>query len=142
MKLCPDGGVCIDYRDVHNVTVKRNEHSILTETPGLIGSGKNGGFQALNIAIQFGAKRIVLVGYDMQLGPNKEPHWHGRHPGKLSNPLASTLATWRGIIDGQVKRLKELGVEVINASPTSALQSFPKMGLIEALDRLCPSPPV
>ena len=35
-------------------------------TPGLIHYGANSGFQAVNLAIQFGARYIVLIGFDMR----------------------------------------------------------------------------
>ena len=37
----------------------------LSRTQGVIHQGKNSGYQALNLAYLLGAKRILLLGYDM-----------------------------------------------------------------------------
>lgn len=105
----------------------RKADILLTETPGTIGDGGNSGFQALNIAVQFGAKRIVLVGFDMRL--DRGIHWHGRHPKGLNNPQDLNIVRWRKAINGAAVELAELGVEVLNASPVSTLTAFPKVDL-------------
>lgn len=98
---------------------------------GVIGSGGNSGFQALNLALQFGARRIVLVGFDLNLVGGV--HWHGRHAPRLNNPTAANLARWAERLDSQAAAIAALGVEILNASPTSALQAFPKVRLEDAL---------
>lgn len=98
---------------------------ILTERPGVLGWGGNSGFHALNLAVQFGAQRIVLVGYDMHVSAGE--HWHGRHPRGLNNPDARNTARWRRALDGVAPELSALGIEVLNASPTSALTAYPRV---------------
>lgn len=95
------------------------------------GLGANSGFQALNLAVQFGAKKIILVGYDMTA--KNGVHWHGRHPDGLNNPSAGSLSRWRDAIDGNAEFLKSLGITVINASPVSELKNYPKMTLEQAI---------
>ena len=137
VKLSQDATTCARYRDVHKIDVQRDEHKLLLDQPGVIGSGYNSGFQALNLVVQFGVKRVILVGLDMRLGERGEVHWHGRHAKGLSNPTVVTIARWRDVMDRQVKTLKHLGVAVINASEISALTAFPKMSFLEALE-CCP----
>lgn len=103
----------------------------MTAQAGVIGGGGNSGFQAVNLAAQFGVREIILVGFDMHLGDGV--HWHGRHPPGLNNPRASTVARWRERLDAQAARLARLGITVLNASPTSALTAFPKTTLEAAL---------
>lgn len=103
----------------------RNE---IVDTPGRTGWGGNSGFHALNLAVQFGARKIVLIGYDM----NGE-HWHGRHKGRLRNPDAGNLRNWRAKLDAVAPQLLARGVHVVNASMGSALKAYPKMPLGEAL---------
>lgn len=114
------------------VMVTRGVNRILTGQAGVTGSGSNGGFQAVNIAVQTGAARIVLVGYDYR--DDFGLHWHGRHPQGLNNPKAPMLARWAAALDDQAPTLTALGVEVLNASPHSALRAFPKMDFAEALN--------
>lgn len=96
---------------------------------GLIGWGGNGGFQALNLAIQFGSKKIILVGFDMRI--DRGLHWHKAH--KKFNPNERQVRQWREVMDDAAWSLKQNGVRVINCSPVSALRNYPKMSLAEAL---------
>lgn len=95
------------------------------------GKGASSGFQALNLAVQFGPKRIVLVGYDMTISHGV--HWHGEHKGPLGNPTDQGVARWRATLDRQAAYFDAIGVTVINASPISALVNYPKMSLEQAL---------
>lgn len=98
---------------------------------GEIGWGSNGGFQALNLAIQFGASRIILVGFDMSL--RKGVHWHGSHAPGLSNPRQASVDKWRAQLDAQAPVLDRIGIEVINSSPHSALTAFRRVPFLEAI---------
>lgn len=93
---------------------------------GEIGHGCNSGFQAANLAVQFGARRLVLIGFDFKYGPREAPHHHGEHVKGLRNPTAWQLAQWGAILNAQADTLCEHGVEVVNASPVSALTAFPQ----------------
>lgn len=97
-----------------------------------INHGNNSGFQAINFAYLEGARRIVLLGYDMQHHEGRH-HWHEDHPAGMGNfnpgmpelclpkftPLAADLA--------------ERGVEVINATRRTALTCFKRMPLADVL---------
>lgn len=135
IKLSASINACVDY-DVNKVTVVEKCDQILVETPGEIGSGsKNGGgnsgFQTSNIVAQFGAGRIVLVGFDMRI--DKGVHWHGRHPRGLNNPSDPLLMHWRKALNDAAATFAALGIEVINASPISTLTAYPVMSLKDAI---------
>lgn len=104
-------------------------------TPGLsadadaLCTGSNSGHQAINIAVLAGAKRIVLLGYDAQQGPQGQHHFFGEHPDKTQAPYANQIRELKGALPF----LKDHGIEVINASAHSAINFFPKMPLHEAL---------
>lgn len=115
---------------VRSIRVKQTVNRILTGRPGIIGWGGNSGFHALNLAVQFGARRIVLVGYDMQVDAGV--HWHGVHEG-MNNPSQISTARWRRIIDAAAPDLALLGIEVVNTSAISALTAYPKSPLTEAM---------
>src|SRR5690606_27869932 len=97
---------------------------------GYVNSGGNSGYQAVNLAFHFGARRIVLLGFDMHRRDGG--HWHGEHHGMLSAP-ESHIAVWRREFDALAFDLKSEGVRVVNATEGSALECFPRMGLVEAL---------
>ena len=113
------------YPDVR--VLKQQAPHGLSDDPTAICTGKNSGYQALNLAYLFGAKRIVLLGYDMQKGPNGEMHWHKEHPMR-------TPALYRQFMDRFAtleQPLKERGVEVINCTRSTALKVFPCQPLEE-----------
>jgi hypothetical protein len=112
--------------------VFRSQDRLLVGTFGEIGWGGNSGFGAINLAVQFGARRIILVGFDMRI--DKGIHWHGPHKGGLTNPNAKNVERWRRVIEEAAPILGALGVEVINASPVSALGAYPKMSFTEAIE--------
>lgn len=98
-----------------------------------IHTGNNSGYQAINLAYLMGAKKIVLLGYDMQ-HPGK--HWHPPHPAPLGNFS-------RGMPELCIPKFKALadylqaqGIEVINATRETALTCFKRSTLAEALGAL------
>lgn len=109
-----------------------NAPRIVTEL-GSIGSGSNSGFQATNLAVQFGANPIIWVGFDMRL--DHGTHWHGDHPEGLNNPRAERVERWRRFLDDAALDFKRLGVRIFNASIVSALKNYPKMSLAEAIQQ-------
>jgi hypothetical protein len=105
----------------------------MMEPLGYVGAGGNSGFQCLNLAAQFGAKRILLVGYDMRVDLGE--HWHPRHYPPLSNPHPNdNLPRWRAAIDGAAEFFAQAGIEIVNCSPVSLLKAYPKMTIGEALN--------
>jgi hypothetical protein len=102
--------------------------STFSTKPGFIHWGSNSGFQAINLAIQFGAPRIVLVGFNMQKVGGKN-HFHGDHPRPLRNADPVRFITYFN----QAAKQMPPGVTIINATPDSALKCFPWMPLEQAL---------
>ena len=99
-------------------------------------TGRNSGYQAVNLAVHLGAARIVLVGYDMKAGPLGEEHWFGRHRDREGRPVPTapaTIARWAAAFATLVPPLEALGVEVVNAGPDSAIDCFPKVRLADCL---------
>ena len=97
----------------------------LETEPKAIRTGFNGGYQAIGLAYHLGAKRVILLGFDMQSDANGRCHWHPEHPDGKVSPYAQFI----GAFDTIVQPLKSAGVEVINCTPGSALTCFPSMPL-------------
>lgn len=112
--------------DVRPVTIAQDGgkrvNCPVRDITGVVGAGGNSGFQAVNLAAQFGAGRIVLIGFDFTGG-----HWHPDHKRPLRNPSAETLALWRNHMDAAAAVYRAWGVEVVNGSAISALKEFPKV---------------
>lgn len=133
LKVSPSPTACRVFR-LRQVTLKPRAEILRGET-GVIGCGlKTGGgfsgFQAINLAIQFGAKRIILVGFDMNLSAGA--HWNKDTRG-VGKADAARTESWRKALDGCASQFEEFGIEVINTSERSSLKSFKIMSLEEAL---------
>jgi predicted peroxiredoxin len=91
----------------------------------------NSGAQAVNLATLFGAKRVLLLGFDMQSGPKGQKHWFGSHPVPLVQDLL--FDEWIKKFEHIATDAKAMGVEIINCTPGSALPWFPMADIREAL---------
>ncbi len=108
----------------------KNVDKILTGEPGVVGSGGNSGFQALNLVVQFGATGVLLVGFDMQ-----GEHWYGRNTWqRSSNPIITNFNRWNRAFHDVADELKRMGVDVVNASATSTLKCFRHATIAQALE--------
>ena len=99
----------------------------------IIHQGANGGYQAINLAVHFGVNRIILLGYDMQEGPDGQKHHHGDHPKGMTNPDKGNYGRWIDAFGTMEPDLNRAGVEVINCTLDSALTCFPMAKLEEVL---------
>ena len=88
----------------------------------------NSGAQAINLATLFGARRVLLLGFDMKFGPGGQKHWFGNHPA----PLVQTCLfdEWIHKFEAIAKDAIAMGVEIVNCTPGSALPWF-RMSTIE-----------
>ena len=111
--------------------IKNTGRDGLELQPNGIRHGLNSGYRAINLAVHFGAKRIILLGYDMKRGdgPDRLEHWHGDHP--IASRSAYPIFCKHFLT--LVEPLKAIGVEVLNCTPGSALDCFPKAQLRDVL---------
>lgn len=94
-----------------------------------IGHGNNSGYGALNLAACLGASPIYLLGFDMKYeGP--KTHWHEGHPIPHRPDTVNQFIKYFPLAS---IKLKEMGFEVINLNPSSALHCFPKRPFSEVL---------
>lgn len=89
----------------------------------------NSGMRAIQFAIEQGAERVLLLGYDCSVENGK--HWHADHAGK--NPDQNRCRQWQGQFALVAKIADKRGVEVLNCSRETALEVFPRGRLEEAL---------
>jgi len=116
-------------KDVHMCPYEKRARGIIT-TPGHIAWGGNSGYCAIGLAVQFGAARIVLLGYDQQ-DPEGKGHWHGQHPDTIRKGFNWPM--WHERFAEAADDLKRLGIEVINCSRETALTSFRRARLEDVL---------
>jgi hypothetical protein len=126
--------VAADY-GVHLVAGKAAEGFSLD--PAVIHYGSSSGFQAVNLAILMGAAKIVLIGFDMRVADGRR-HFFGDHPEPLNNK-----ADFASFVPPFVRAAQSMppGVEILNATPGSALQCLPMVDLDDVLPDAEPASP-
>lgn len=101
--------------------------ALMPREPGSLVPGDHSGFQALGLALQLGASRILLLGFDCG-GPKRNAH-ENRDPCFLT----SDGAFLRGHKYYHRARREWPDVEIINCSPLTTIDAFPVMDITEAL---------
>lgn len=96
--------------------------------PYALRSLDNSGGAAIQVAAKLGASRILLLGYDMAIGPDGRKHFCDQQ--KMGG---SNYRTFRTLIGTLVAPFQTLGIDVINCSRRSRLDCFPRLPLAEAL---------
>lgn len=92
-------------------------------------TGKNSGYQAIHLAAHAQSARVVLLGYDMRLVDGRS-HWHDGHVEARGTKYAAVMLPHFGALKAP---LEARGVEVINATPGSALEVWPRRALADVL---------
>lgn len=102
----------------------------LSENPARVAWGFNSGSSAINLGVHLGPRQIILLGFDMDW-PDGRSHWHRGH-GNNDRPRPN-YARWMQGLAVTANDARRLGVEILNASPTSAIEAFPRVMLNEVL---------
>lgn len=122
--------------NVHMLRVAPHDIRGLSTDPLVLATGRHdgyaghGGFQALNLATLSATKRILLVGFDGRPDGRGATHWHGEHA------VPTPADVWPHIqrsFSCAENQLVAAGVRVINCSPKTAIDTFTKVDLADAL---------
>lgn len=103
----------------------------LEESKDALCHGNNSGYAAINLAYLMGAKKIVLLGYDMHNDGTKG-HYHDGYPVPVTgdNIYRDQFVPGFQILADLLKQKK---VEVYNASVRSSLTVWPRISFDQAL---------
>lgn len=111
--------------------LKRGRKFGLETARDTLAHGNNSGYAAINLAIHLGAKRIILLGYDM--GNNgKSSHFHDGYPVNSTSEKIYKDQFLPGF-DFLKDAIKGMGIQIFNACPTSKLNTFKKITIEESL---------
>jgi len=106
-----------------------NGGGLETSRRDTIKHGKNSGYQSINVAVHLGARRVVLLGYDLKRNASDQLHFYPC-TGKAGK---NDFAEWARYFATLPPDLAAAGVEVVNATRDTALNVFPQVPLEEAL---------
>lgn len=99
----------------------------------------NSGSRAIQFALDRGAARVILIGYDCSVDDGT--HWHGDH--KLTkNPTPDRVRLWHRQFAAVALQAKVKKAQVVNCSRETALCVFPRGDLEQELDRKARRPVV
>jgi hypothetical protein len=130
LKFCLEKSAALHCKNV--VVLKRTGDEGLELDPTGLRTCRNSGGAAINLAVHFGAKRIVLLGYDMSTPHGlKREHFFGQHkfPLRGGSPYPMFRETFRKM----TQPLIDAGVQVVNCSRYTELDAFPTRALEEEL---------
>jgi hypothetical protein len=110
------------------LTFPRSEVCALgRKTLGFFG---NTGAMAINLALILGARRVFLLGFDMMMGPDRQPNFHNLRYERGNADSYPRFLRLMAPMPGQLKKVFP-GREVWNVTNNSRLDLFPKATLEE-----------
>jgi hypothetical protein len=105
-------------------------------SPPMVRQGRSSGQTAIGLGYAMGGVRAVLLGFDMRVVDGKEHHHdaygpcdqHGmpRDPNIYGSSFLPAFAGWND-------QARAAGLEIVNATPNSALREFPMVDLEDVL---------
>ncbi len=105
-------------------------HGLSTD-PNLLHRGNHSGYQMINLAYLMGIRTMFLIGYDAHSGGK---HFFGPHPTRamqVDSNYSYWLPNYRTIQD----RASALGLTIINCTPGSAIDAFPRISLDVCMEK-------
>lgn len=114
----------VQVKDPAVHVLKNTGHEGLSKDPTGIMTGSHSGYQLVNIASLTQAARVILLGYDCRQ-VNGKRHFFGDHPDRSEPPYESVRIRYNTM----AAAAKALGIEIVNATPGSAIDSFPRAEL-------------
>lgn len=98
----------------------------------VIRSGRSSGHVAISLAITMGATRVVLLGFDCRPAVNGASHYHDRYERGPDDP-AIYAREFLPSFDGWHRAGRRAGVEIVNATPDSAVIEFPHVDIADEI---------
>lgn len=127
-------------RDIHYLLHDRKHPKGISTGPKYVSWNTNSGAAAISMAVYLGVRRIILLGFDMRTNAHGQ-HWHNAYKGmRPMTKKGKVMSPKRLPFDRHLRGFpliardaKKLGIEIVNASPNSAIKEFSKCTVQEAL---------
>jgi len=110
---------------------RQASHHYGTKHHSTYGGSFNSGQRAIQFAIERGAARVILLGFDCSVRHGL--HWHGPHS-KTGNPDKLKVKKWRRQFERVAAQAERAKCEVINCSRYTELACFPMESLENTLE--------
>ncbi len=119
----------IEEEDILRLQRGRRDH--LERDPRFITHCNNAGAEAVALAIMLGCNLLVLVGFDMRQVDGRH-NYHENHEREMPDSIYSEY--YMKPFSSLSQAAKELGVDIINCTIGSALDTFPIVALEEVFN--------
>lgn len=113
------------------IVFKRGKPQGIDTRKGHVSWNTCSGGSAINLAWHLKAKRVILIGFDMQKDSQGNTHFHKEHKKSPKNP---PFKVYLESFEKIALDAKFLGFEIFNANPQSGMDYFPKISTEEALN--------
>ena len=128
LKFAMKGGS--QYTNDIKILRKGKPYGLETDSD-VLSHGFNSGYAAINLAYHLGAKKIILLGFDMA-NDGTQTHFHDGYPTRPAGDRIYQDKFLPGFKQLNTD-LKEKGISVYNASAHSRITVFPKITIDQAL---------
>ena len=108
----------------------------LCDDPEEIMNGGTSGYGAVNLAYHWGSPLVVLFGFDYSGAQTSQHHYNNRRYWWHQNSRHCHWSLWARAFDTMAPQLEDRGIRVLNACPTSAVTTFPRITIDEGLQHL------
>ncbi len=112
--------------------LQRGQRNGLDAKPTHISRGACSGYGAMALAVKFGVAKVYLMGFDMRV-VNGRHNYHTEHKREVKPDIYETQ--FLRPFKEAAPLLEQAGVEVLNATPGSAMKVFPIVELEDAYPR-------
>jgi len=122
-------------RDENIKIIQRNPYKkegLTLDIPNTVCWNYNSGAAAINLAVLLGAKRILLLGFDMKLDESNNQHFHKEYQTDLQKTKELFALHLKPFPQIQ-KDAEKAGIEIINCNPNSAIECFRKANIRDVL---------
>ena len=123
-----------DYVEVaRNVKrMRRDYRAGLCDDPDMLCWNHNSGASAIDLAAHFGARRIILLGFDMQ-SDNGRTHWHEGFQNYERKTIQKSFDRFIERFPYIARDARKRGIEILNVNDNSAIKEFKQVKLKDVL---------
>jgi hypothetical protein len=124
--------VADEVQDPRILRMKKSPPPGLSQQSDTLMQRRTSATAAINLAVHLGANPIVTLGLDGKATDGR--HWH--HAPHIWPPKADRFETWMQDLATLADPLRLRGIELLNASPGSAVPFWPVVDLAEVMTQI------
>lgn len=128
--------ICERYRWIKYLPRNGSQYNGISMAMDKVSWNSNSGAAAISVAAHTGAKRIILLGFDMTLNMQGQQHWHDVYGRRLRDPKKAKALPFTRHLQGFTaiqNDARKMNIEILNCSEESVIPNFKKIKLSDVL---------